>query len=382
MKTSAVTILLVVLLFEGLLFANTETRNNNSRLVLDESNNVLSANTIPNAKIKSQVLLDEQLISALEKGDVNTIQAALKGGANPNWVSDTKVPFTVIGWWLLRSSFSMDENGESQCLEVLHTLFGAGAKFQPQYDNKVLFHPIANGCSRVMELLINKGADPNTKIDGASLVELAESYGKDEVVSVLIKHGASPISRKEAAQLRLVQCAAYGDFIGYQKALDNGASIRDRSKVSGQTALIAVTATSSFSGESYAIVKDLLAKGANPNESGGEWGSPLHNLMYYTSVILQDKYANSPRLRSERIAASEMINMLLKAGAYVSGRNKNEQTPLHIASEWNNLCGAKKLIEAGAKIMDRDGEGKTPLDYAKSAEMIKLLKDAGAKERE
>ena len=38
------------------------------------------------------------------------------------------------------------------------------------------------------------------------------------------------------------------------------------------------------------------------------------------------------------------------------------------------------LIEAGCKIMPTDRRGKTPLDYAESAEMIKLLKDHGAKE--
>jgi ankyrin repeat protein len=334
----------------------------------------------PNAKNKSQASLDEQLISAIQERDVNAIQAALKDGANPNQVMKTKNPTTVIGLWIMYSYDPGNENGESQCLKGLYMLFEAGAKFQPQYDNDSLFLPIINGYSKVVELLINQGADPNAKDNQGTLIELAESYGKDEVVSILIKHGASPVSRQEAAQLRLVQCAKEGDFIGYQNALDKGASIHGISKISGETALTAATATSSFSGESCAIVKDLLAKGANPNERSGEWGTPLHNLMYYTSIILRDKYVNAPRLQSERVAAISMIDMMLKAGANVSGRNKNDQTPLHIAARWNNLYGAKKLIEAGAKIMDKDKEGKTPLDYAESAEMIKLLKDAGAKE--
>lgn len=167
----------------------------------------LLANTDPNTKIKSQALLDKQLISAIQERDVNAIQSTLKGGANPNYVINKR---TAIGWWLLYPYDPMNENDESQCLKVLHMLFEAGAKFQPQSDS--LFFPISNGSSKVVELLINKGANPDAKIRGASLVELAESEGKDEVVSVLIKHGASPISRQEAAQLRLVRCAGGGRF--------------------------------------------------------------------------------------------------------------------------------------------------------------------------
>jgi uncharacterized protein len=70
----------------------------------------------------------------------------------------------------------------------------------------------------------------------------------------------------------------------------------------------------------------------------------------------------------------------LRHGALVSARDGSGMTPLHIAAQKNNIVGAKRLIKAGAKIMPRDNKGKTPLDYAESAEMIKLLKAHGAKE--
>jgi hypothetical protein len=38
------------------------------------------------------------------------------------------------------------------------------------------------------------------------------------------------------------------------------------------------------------------------------------------------------------------------------------------------------LIKAGAKLMDKDKDGKTPLDYAESGDMIRLLKAHRAKE--
>jgi hypothetical protein len=42
---------------------------------------------------------------------------------------------------------------------------------------------------------------------------------------------------------------------------------------------------------------------------------------------------------------------------------------------------AEILIKEGAKIKPKDRTGKTPLDYAESGSMIKLLKQNGATER-
>ncbi len=88
---------------------------------------------------------------------------------------------------------------------------------------------------------------------------------------------------------------------------------------------------------------------------------------------------NKPSKGSDRLAQL-VIEALLGAGAFVSVRDDNWRTPLHIAAEHNNLKGAQLLIKAGAKIMPKEKSGKTPLDYAESAEMIKLLKKHGAKE--
>jgi len=75
-----------------------------------------------------------------------------------------------------------------------------------------------------------------------------------------------------------------------------------------------------------------------------------------------------------------IIEALLNAGAHISSRGYNGMTPLHIAAEQNDIHVATTLIKTGAKIMPKDDTGKTPLDYAESAEMIKLLKSHGAKE--
>lgn len=78
--------------------------------------------------------------------------------------------------------------------------------------------------------------------------------------------------------------------------------------------------------------------------------------------------------------AEKILQMFIEKGAYISGRDKDEKTPLHIAAQYNNLYAAQLLLDSGSKVMPKDNSGKTPSDYAESSEMIKLLKKYGAKE--
>ena len=121
----------------------------------------------------------------------------------------------------------------------------------------------------------------------------------------------------------------------------------------------------------FRVVQELLALGASPNLTGEFLGSkaPLH------AAVFKGKW------EFEKENAAEIIQLLLKAGAHVSSTDTyKQQTPLHIAAILNNPISTKILLEAGAKVMPRDADNKTPLDYAESAEVIKLLKSYGAKE--
>jgi ankyrin repeat protein len=72
---------------------------------------------------------------------------------------------------------------------------------------------------------------------------------------------------------------------------------------------------------------------------------------------------------------------LLKAGAKIARLNKWGWAPLDVAVANDNILAAEVLIKEGARIMQRTNDGKTPLDLAESAAMIRLLKDNGAVEQ-
>jgi ankyrin repeat protein len=50
------------------------------------------------------------------------------------------------------------------------------------------------------------------------------------------------------------------------------------------------------------------------------------------------------------------------------------RTPLHLAAKVDSIPTAEILIQRGAHVMAPDVSGKTPIDYAKSLQMISLLK--------
>jgi len=83
-----------------------------------------------------------------------------------------------------------------------------------------------------------------------------------------------------------------------------------------------------------------------------------------------DQFKDSPKY------ARKILEQLIKAGAYVSGKDESGKTPLHIAAQEDNILAARILVKHGAKLKEKDNAGKMPYDYAKSEEMIKLLSRA------
>lgn len=147
------------------------------------------------------------------------------------------------------------------------------------------------------------------------------------------------------------------------------------------------------------IIEALIKAGADVSAHGKNGATPLHIAVLYKNIkgveiLLKAGADVSGHGRDGVTPLHTAINtnlklaeMLIEAGADVSapidggsGFGKG-MTPLHLASKLNNVVGAEMLIEAGCKMMDRDKDGKTPLDYAESAEMIELLKSHGAKEK-
>ncbi|KAJ6785519.1 hypothetical protein PWT90_03810 [Aphanocladium album] len=219
--------------------------------------------------------------------------------------------------------------GREHLVSVLVGEFGFGHSNLDDEDTTPLLVASENGKSRVVEVLLQLGADPSQPAYFGQTPLHAAAYANElEIAAILLSAGADSSSRTEE------HCAGFPGQTPLHMAIDNRGS-RARG--------------------SRAMAELLVKHGADINAQCADGLTPLH----WAIDCCNDQ---------------EVIRYLVSAGADLSIATADQRTmlPLHYAVEAGQLDVVALLLNHGAEVNTQSGEGWAPIEYAVQQGLLEI----------
>ena len=217
-------------------------------------------------------------------------------------------------------------------------------------------------------------------ISGDTPLEIAASRGDLAMVRALVQAGAG--SNPKALATALVNAAGSGNIEALHLLLDNGAPITSRD-ARGRTVLMAAAASGYPE-----MVREVLKSKADPNLSATPPPPPCTEEMKKNdncgefaegdgqTALLEAVSQSDYDVPPEGMDRTEVIRLLLAAGADVNHRDKQGNTALMLCRD--DVEQVELLLKAGADPNIRNLEGETALSKSYDEEIKQILIKHGA----
>ncbi|XP_055953567.1 uncharacterized protein LOC129989212 [Argiope bruennichi] len=242
---------------------------------------------------------------------------------------------------------------EKGLTKIVNILLNKGANVNKKSDDQLLPLHLASmrGKTDIVMILLSQKSDIDAEtIDGHTPLIFAAERGRNEVVDLLIKHKAKVnIADKTMKWTPLMLVVKNEDLQMTEYLLNNFADVEAQDFL-GQTAL-----HFAVSKDSENIVRALLEKKANITTTDDEGKTALHKA-------------------AER-GHEKIVKILIQKGSNINAVDRNLRTPLHYAAEKGFLEVAKALIDTKILNIDaKDRDGSTALHISIHHKHKKVLK--------
>lgn len=357
---------------------------------------LLERNTDPNAK-GTDYATTSALCSAASGGYLEVARALVEAGANleggdafgnvPLMVAALNNRAEVIRFLLQRGA-SIEGNRSDGLTplktaatlgknEALRALIAAGADVNTQKGGSLspLMAAALMGNVETVRALIANGASVNARL---ATNETALFYGAKytgtgnlEIVKMLVEAGADVSVKNDSGKFAHEIAAANKLYVIESYLVDIYNRDNDLFNVTAKASREMKTATMSTRLANWQLMKDELAKGANPRFANDDGFTTLINLVSTLSALLVT--LNDDDVTMKAIMARSDLNAQIK---------KDGLTALHIAVDNKNARLVGWLIKAGANVNIQSRKNETPLDWAledESDDILASLQNAGAK---
>ncbi|MCA8936180.1 MAG: ankyrin repeat domain-containing protein [Planctomycetes bacterium] len=238
---------------------------------------------------------------------------------------------------------------------------------------------------------IEDGGDPNSVFPetGASGVHIAAMVRDSRCLKLLLEHGANPDQKDEGGSAPIVYALLNNRTENLVCLLEAGAS---QANV-GLNGMSALAAAANLDRPECAEV--LLDHGANPLESAGPFGTPLHmasgSMLEDSSEMMSlflrylppdarmdqtDSHGWTPLARAMMFYSPKAAKLLLNAGADPRNCVSKDESVVHMAARCDDVELLQRILESGGVVDAPDRNGQTALHEVAengNAELAELL---------
>jgi ankyrin repeat protein len=238
---------------------------------------------------------------------------------------------------------------------------------RPNHHGKTpLHHAAEHGHLEAVQALLEGGADVHATETSSHFVGngwtpllYAARSGHAEVLRVLLRAGADPNARERYRSAGLILAAGAGHPDAVRVLLEGGADPNVQERKDGRSALIAA-ASAGHEG----VVRVLLAAGARDGGSALVAATQTGHIDTVRSLlqagIPADAREESSPGRTALIAAAE-LDMTLTVQATDAPIDEEDRGPWEAIQDDRATALLRLLLQAGADVNGRDGEGRTAL---------------------